>query len=86
MANIIDQVKEKQGKVRKLQEEATRKLGRKEQLLKQLKADFETDSKEEAQALLEDFKEVKKQNAEILEEIDKELGEIISSAQARTAE
>jgi len=86
MNDLIKQVKEKQEQIQELQKEATKRAGRKEQLLKQLKTEFEVSSKKEAQALLVEFTEAKKENEESLEEINKELEEIISSAQAGATE
>lgn len=80
MSNLIDEVKQKQTDIQNLQKEATRKTGRKEQLLKQLETDFQVSSRKEAQSLLVEFEEAKKENEKVLEKINTKLGEIISSA------
>jgi len=82
MSQLIKKVKDQQRTIQDLQKEAARKQGRKEQLLKQLKSEFDVNSPEEAETLLAEFKEVKKQNVESLENISKKLEKIISSAQA----
>ena len=85
MTNLIEQVKQKQTKIQALQKEATKKQGRKEQLLKQLLVDFAVKTKEEALALRDDFRKVLAQNDKTLEEIDQELAEIIQGASRNNA-
>jgi len=80
-SNLIRQVKKQQEKIQDLQKEMERNSGRKEQLLKQLKEEFDVSSKEEAQSLLVEYMEVRKENVENLEKIQKELDEIIAKAE-----
>jgi len=84
MSNLIERVKQKQKEIQNLQKEATKKAGRKEQLFKQLKTEFDISTKEEAQILLNELEKVRKENELDLETIKEKLEEIISSAKYGT--
>jgi len=84
MSNLIERVKQKQKEIQNLQKEATKKAGRKEQLFKQLKTEFDISTKEEAQILLNELEKVRKENELDLETIKEKLEEIISSAKSGT--
>ena len=85
MSDLISQVKEQQGTVQRLQKEQHMKAGRKEQLLKQLKDDFEVSDADEARALLEEYENVRKRNEETLRQVKAELDEIVASARPNSS-
>lgn len=83
MSELIQKVKQKQRKIQDIQKEAERKSGRKEQILKQLESDHQVSSLVEAKKHLEELRKIKNENNQDLENLDKKLQEIISSAQTR---
>ena len=82
MSDTLTGVKNKQLKIKELQNLEAQQTGSKEQLLKQLQDGFQVDSLEEAKVVLSELEQERDKNDKLLKEMDSELGEIIQSATA----
>jgi len=82
MSDILTNVKNKQRKIKELQNLEAQQTGSKEQLLKQLQDGFQVNSLDEAKIVLSELEQERDKNAGLLQKIDTELEEIIQSATA----
>lgn len=79
--NVVDELKERELKIRSLQESKSRLEGRKEQLLKDFKSKFGCSTLEEGQKLLEEKREkLESINSQVVT-LMVEMDEIIDKAQ-----
>lgn len=77
---ILEQLKSKCSDLQKLLSQEERRKGREEQLLAQLKSEFDLSTLEEAEALLVSIKKQKEDCDVELLAFDEKLGKMISSA------
>jgi len=82
MADIVDAVKKKIEVIRNLRQKQSHQEGQEKQLLRQLKDEIGVDTAVEAEKKLEEFGQELVNNEKLLEKLDKEMGEIISTATA----
>jgi len=80
MNDIVDKIQLKIKKITELQRNQAKQEGQEEQLLNQLKDVSGTDSVEEADKKLTELGKELVDYEELLEDIDKQMGEIISKA------
>ena len=80
MSDVIKSIKNSQSEIKDLQHEQAKQAGSTAQIVKQLKDNFQVETLEEAETVLQEFIAEKEENDELLEEIDTELKEIVSSA------
>jgi hypothetical protein len=81
--SILNQLKTKCSDLQKLLSQEERRKGREEQLLAQLKSEFNLSTLEEAEALLTKLYKEKEEFDSALVELDTELGEMIASAKGQ---
>ena len=82
MSDILTNVKNKQKRIKELQNLEAQQIGSKEQLLKQLQDGFQVNSLDEAKEVQSELVQERDKNAGLLQKIDTELEEIIQSATA----
>jgi F0F1-type ATP synthase membrane subunit b/b' len=86
MDDLIASVKSKQREIKDLQTEQAEQKGSKEQVLKQLKHDFDVASLTDAEKVLDEFKKEKDKNEKLLSKLDKEMEKIINSAKSSSSD
>lgn len=86
MSDIISSVKSKQREIKKFQTEQAEQKGSKEQILKQLQENFDVTSLKDGEQILEEFKQERDKNENLLTKMDVELGEIIDSAKNKSGD
>lgn len=80
MSDVIERLKQKEKTLRDLQQKKARQEGQKQQLVQQLKSEFQVETVEEALAILEGLQTEVEANDRELTQIDTEMGQIIATA------
>jgi len=80
MNDILDQLKAKEQKLADLRLKETRRRGQLDQLMQQLKQDFNVDTKEDANSMLTRMGVDIENLEESLQKIDQEMANIITTA------
>lgn len=80
MPDVIERLRKKEKELRDLQQKKARQEGQRQQLMQQLKDEFQVDTLEEASAILEELQKEVKANGLELDKLDIEMGQIIETA------
>jgi len=80
MSDIIEEVKQKLRVIEQLQRDVAKQEGQREELFKQLSVESGTSSAKEAEEKLEKLCKELEEDEKFLENLDRELGEIIYNA------
>jgi hypothetical protein len=84
MSDILEDLKAKQNKIQELQRKEERRRGQEEQVMKSAKEKFGVSSLEEAQTKLKEVSGKIDQDEKQLQDLDSELGEILTKAGGST--